>query len=200
MELNSLTTYKTGFQLVKIIVITVLIVSGAAVCFTIYVTETQKQELRKMIYVINSEGQVSQAHAAHQQSTRIYEYENHVRTFYRLWYQFDEGSYTRNIEMALPLAGETGRLLLDEYREQNLLRRLQERNLRLTVEIEKVEININSYPVTGYIEGIQTIQRENHRLLRKIRASFDIWDFDRSRENPHGAKIENWNATAESIE
>jgi hypothetical protein len=42
MELNTLTTYKTGFQLVKIIVITVLVVSGATVCFTIYVTETQK--------------------------------------------------------------------------------------------------------------------------------------------------------------
>lgn len=200
MELKSLTTYKHSFQIIKTVLIVTVLVSGLIVIFTIYQTQLQKQQLRQMIYVINTEGNVFQATGVDQSVTRIYEYENHVRTFYTLWYQFDEGSFTRNIETALPLIGESGRVLLDEYKEQNILRRLQERNLRLTVDITRIEINVNTNPVSGIIEGVQSIQRGTHVVRRQLNASFILLDFDRSRDNPHGVKIENWVATAVNIE
>lgn len=192
MELKNLENYKTSFELVKYIVIVVIIMCIGLTGFAIYYTEKQKQKYERLVYVMDKSGNIAIAQGLEQKETRIYEYENHVRMFFKLWYQFDEGSFVKNIESALPLTGETGKELLKQYEENNMLRQLKERNLNLTVSDIEIEVNEDTNPVSGRIQGTQIIRRGSNERKRMIMATFDLYDFSRSRENPHGIKIENW--------
>jgi hypothetical protein len=193
MELKSLVNYKLANNSLKLIAIISIIFSLLFSGFVYFFSWKKLQESKQTVYILDATGK---AYLANEKgldvNTRIFEYESHVKYFYKLWYEFDQFSYQRNIDEALYLVGDCGRELYNEYKEQDLLNILKSKNINTSVQIKNVKIDITKTPVTGYIKGIQTITRLGGLQKRNMDCTFDIQDIDRSRENPHGCIIENW--------
>lgn len=193
MELKSLETYKSAFGLVQLLLVAVVAASAGANVYTWKLYSDKTDQLSSVIYIMDGAGSVT---AAERQplnlEQRVFEYEDHVKDFYGLWYAFDEHSFQRNTEKGLYLIGECGVKLLDVYKEERVFSKLQEKNLKVSVAVEDIAINLETRPVTGYIKGAQTISRLGGEMSRRMDCTFTLYDVDRSRENPHGVKIENW--------
>lgn len=190
--MKSLTNYKTAFSLVSAIAITVIVSAFAAVAYIFYVNAKMLQENKNVIYILDEKGNALAANKnAMSFETRIFEYEDHVKDFYSLFYAYDQFSYKRNIENALNLIGDEGKDLYDLDVEQDVYGMLREKNLTLTVSVTNIEIS-PELPISGKITGVQTIRRLKGELRRNMVATFTLKDVDRSRLNPHGVIIENW--------
>lgn len=190
--MKSLTNYKTAYSLVSIIAVTIIVSAFGSGAFIYYINAKMLQENKSVIYILDEKGNALIANKSQQSlETRVFEYEDHVKDFYQLWYAYDQFSYKRNIETALNLIGEGGKELYNLDLEQDIFGMLREKNLTLTVSVTDVQIN-DTRPVTGKITGTQTIRRLKGKLTRNLIATFTLKDVDRSRNNPHGVIIENW--------
>ena len=142
--------------------------------------------------VLDSKGVIYNTKSAGLEDTRIYEYEDHIRSFYSNWYAFDETSYDQHIEAGLNMIGDVGKELYNEYNDLQIKTNMIQKNLRYEVKISKVQIDMNTTPISGHIEGIQTCLRAKGQKSRTICANFTIYDVSRSKTNIHGCKIEQW--------
>lgn len=195
MELKSLVNYKSAFQTIKVGALIIVVLCLLLVGFMGFLLLKKSDEATAKIWILDSStGNAYEAVQgnAYDVQNRIFEYQAHVKDFYKLWYAWDESSYERNIANGLYLVGETGKDLLNKYEETNMWRTIQENNLKTIVTIEKVDIDMNTIPKKGAIYGTQTARRPGGEVTRKIYASFEIYDIDRSELNPHGVILENW--------
>lgn len=199
MELKSLVSYKSAFELTKIIVIVMIVVFGSILLFGFIYMQNQITDLQEKVIIIDTRGQLYPSGTAHREDMRIYEYQNHVKTFYNLWYGFDENSYKNNIEAGLYLLGECGIEMLNFYEQENVERMLYEKNMRFEVRVQDIQINMQTIPISGKIEGEQTIKRNQGKITRLLNFTFTLHDVDRSEKNPHGVKIENWEIKEQEI-
>ena len=152
------------------------------------------------IYVMDKSGAISTADKNELDvSGRLFEYEDHVKTFYRKWYAFDESNFETNIESALYLIGDVGKIMYQKYMEDNILRTLKQMNMSVMVDITEIHVDMNTMPRTGYITGIQTIKRTKGSVSRNMNCTFELYDVSRSRQNPHGVRIEKWNVMNNSV-
>ncbi len=190
MEIGSLRNYKKAFELLKIIVITI-IVCGFASNVAIYILcQRQITAQKKVVYFVDNTGDTKLGKAVTVSSVREIQVKAAVKKAYTLWYQIDEGSYHSNIEEALFYFGECGKSMLKDYNDDRVGYNLKEKNLVLTVVVNEVKIDMASHK--GYIEGIQTIRRDEGKVRRNIYASFTFNDISPSDMNPFGVKIDNW--------
>lgn len=151
------------------------------------------EELYTKALVIDTKGNVYEATSVRSSDMRLYEYENHVKTFVKYWYSFDEYTYEKNIESGLHLIGEKGKELLNEYNDLAILSTLVQKNIRYGVTINDIKIDTNTLPVKGTLLATQTGYRAKGSVERNMTISFTLYDVARSRENVHGAKIGEWN-------
>ncbi len=190
MEIGALRNYKKAFEMLKVIVI-VIIICGFASNIAIYILcQKQIEAQRRIVYFVDGTGDTKIGKAVTQSSVREIQIKAAIKKAYTLWYQIDEGSYHSNIEEALYYYGDCGKGMLKDYNDDRVGYNLKEKNLILTVVINEVKIDLTSHK--GYIEGIQTIRREEGRVRRNIFASFTFTDISPSDMNPFGVKIENW--------
>lgn len=142
--------------------------------------------------VLDTSGKIYDATSIETSAMRKYEYENHVKTFASLWYSFDESTYDANIAAALPLIGNRGKELLNEYNDVNMHNSLIQKNIRYGLIIKDLRIDMQTVPVSGEIFCVQTGYRARGSVARDISVKFTLYNVSRSRENPHGVKIETW--------
>lgn len=198
--MKSLFDYKSAFRTSMLFFALVCCFCVVAVIATAVYMHRESEKQYAMIYVMDKSGAISTADRTELDvSGRLFEYEDHVKNFYRKWYAFDESSFQYNIESALYLIGDVGKQMYQKYVEDNILRTLKQMNMSVTVEIKEVYVDMNTMPRTGYITGIQTIKRTRGSVSRNMNCTFELWDVSRSRENAHGVKIEKWEVVNNSV-
>ena len=193
VKFPSLTNYKQAYSLVKVFALVIVLFFGCIAAFVSYNATQTVKNLQNSIYVLSPTGEISIALRSNEKDNRYFEYESHIEKGYTLWYEMDEGSYHPNIEKALFLFGDCGKLMLNDYKEQKMLRNLQAKNMQLKVSVDSIKWDKTVTPVFGVVYGVQTIKRPGGQLKRRMDCSFNILDYSRSKQNPHGVKIENWN-------
>lgn len=195
MELNSITKLNDLFKNTsRALIIIVAIISLTSTLGYIYLFK-EMSELQKNVLVLDKTGGAFTATAVDASYMRVYEYENHVKTFVNLWYAFDEYNYESNIASALELIGEPGKELLAQYKDVNMLNLLRQKNIHYNVQIKDISVNMNTIPTSGKIILTQTGVRPRGQSSREILVEFTLSDVSRSRENIHGCKIDSWIAT-----
>jgi hypothetical protein len=196
MQLESLRSYKTSFGLVKIILISVVVSSFCFCGFVYWLYVTKGNEGYKTTYVIDSStgsAQIATQNTALSKEQRYFEYKNHIRMFYGYFYSFDQFTYKNNVENALYLIGNSGKELYAQYKESDVLRRLQEDNLKVSIQIDSVDVDYKSSPMKGICLARQTVERSTGKLTRNVHARFNVYELDkRSDKNPHGLLIDNF--------
>lgn len=193
MKLESLNNYHKAYGGMKLIAI-IAIIAAVFISITSFILSLKTIENNNsQIYVLDKKGNVLTANAEIVNTeTRLFEYENHIKTFYKLWYEIDQNTYYDNINKALLLAGETGKELLNDYKSEDMYNILVAKNITTTIEITELKIDNTKSPAVGYIKGIQNINRQGGSVQRSMNCTFAIYDVKRSRENSHGCLIENW--------
>ena len=193
-----LTKFKTVDDAFKTTIIAAISSCGImAVAFIIcffYLTNKMEDAYKKYL-VLDTTGQVYDVTTIESSAMRKYEYENHVKTFVSLWYAFDESTYESNITSALNLIGNRGKELLNEYNDVNMQNSLLQKNIRYGVIIRDMRVDIQTVPCSGMILFTQTGYRARGSVARDITVSFTLYNVSRSRENPHGVKIDTWNVS-----
>lgn len=192
IEIKSLTTYESAFGLIKLAFIIIVVSVCALAGYMTYLSNDAISKLENSIYVLSPTGEISLALRSSEKENRFFEYESHVNKAYTLWYAFDEGTYQKNINDALYLFGDCGSRMLDDYNEEEIFLKIQAKNMQLFVEMDSIKFDTNQTPIFGVIYGKQTIKRPGGKLIRHMDCRFNLIDTQRSRENPHGVKIENW--------
>lgn len=198
--MKSLFDYKSAYKTSMMFFALVVVACVLAVLFMAVYMHREFEKQSAMIYVMDKTGAISTADQSFLDvSGRLYEYEDHVKTFYRKWYSFDESNFELNTESALYLIGDVGKKMYQKYMEDNILRTLKQMNMTVLVEIKEIHVDMNSMPRTGYINGIQTIKRLKGSVSRNMNCTFELWDVSRSRNNPHGVKIEKWEVVNNAV-
>lgn len=199
-KLKSILRIPATIRLFFMITILAIVVSGL-VNVVMYVKMMEKEdELTRKIWIMDKTGAVNLANKTPQtMQTRIYEYEHHIKWFYRLAYAFDENNFKDNMERLMWLADDCGRELVNQYFQQDLYNELVSKNIMTYVVIERVEINREEFPISGTIYGIQISERDEYVKRRRMDVQFTIKDSNRSRKNPHGAKITKWEVVNNEI-
>lgn len=149
-------------------------------------------QLSEKVLVLDTSGKVYDTQLYNTPEMRRFEYEDHIRTFVSKWYAIDEGTYKSNIESALHLIGNNGKRLLDDYNDLNMYNTLVQKNISYSVAIEELHINMSTMPISGEVKFLQTGYRARGSISRLIHARFTLYDVSRTRNNSHGAKIEDW--------
>jgi hypothetical protein len=190
-----LTNFKGIDKVVKLTITLAFIICGImAIAFVscfLYLSNKIDAAYTKAL-VIDTSGGVYEVTPVLSAEMRKYEYENHIKTFINMWYAFDESNYNMNIEKALPLIGNRGKELVSEYRDVDMYNSLIQKNIRYGVIVKAITVDMGTLPVSGHIEFTQMGFRAKGSSARDVYAEFTIYDVNRSRENPHGAKIEDW--------
>lgn len=190
-----LTKFKTVDQTVRLTIFLSAGFSGIItiayiICF-FYLTNKIDAAYTKAL-VLDRQGQVYETASLPATAMRKFEYENHIKTFVKAWYAFDESTYENNINSALNLIGNRGKELLNEYNDINMLNSLIQKNIRYQVIIKDIQVHTNTIPISGKVNFTQTGYRARGSIARDIEVEFTLYDVSRSRENAHGVKIEDW--------
>ena len=198
--MKSLFDYKSAYKTSIMFFALVCSCCVAAVVLMAVFMHSELEKQSMMIYVMDKSGVISTADRNELDvSGRLFEYEDHAKTFYRKWYAFDESNFESNVESALYMIGDVGKKMYQKYMEDNILRTLRQMNMSVTVEIKEVYVDMNTMPRTGHITGVQTIKRTKGSVSRNMNCTFELWDVSRSRNNPHGVKIEKWDVINNSV-
>ncbi len=195
MELKSLGNYNKSFAALSVVLLSVTICLISTIMFLIIKHENRIDQLTESVWVVDiKSGIVSKGSLVLSKDNpgRYFEYKGHVELLYSLWFQFDQFSFTDNIKKAMFLLGNCGKIMRKDYTESDVLKRLQEKNMVVTVEIDSIKINMNSNPVHGYCFARQTSKNANGHTIRRMDSEFDFIDLvARSDKNKHGILIEN---------
>jgi hypothetical protein len=125
------------------------------------------------------------------------ECKHHVRLFYEYYFQYDKNNFTDHLNRSLYLVGNCGKDLRKSYKDNDILKRLQENNINVTIDIkpDSIILDYNSNPIHGIAKAVQTASFLNgDQSKRHMDISFDLIVSNpraRSIENPHGMTLEN---------
>lgn len=192
MDLMKFKTVDQAFKTtVMVAVICCLIMGVSFSAAAIYLSNKIDNVLEKAL-VLDASGQVYNATSIEVDAMRKFEYEDHIKKFVSLWYSFDESTYERNIEEALHLIGNQGKMLFNEYNDVNMLNSLIQKNLRYGIIIKDLRVDMQTIPVSGEVLFTQTGYRARGSIARDVSVKFILYDVSRSAENSHGVKIDNW--------
>jgi hypothetical protein len=192
MDLTSLEKIDNSIRRTSWLALAFCVIVTTASTISFYYLSNKIDEIYTKALVIDTRGNTYQTAVIPAKEMRIYEYENHVKTFVNLWYAFDESNYEKNIEAGLHLIGDMGKELLNEYNDVAILGSLIQKNIRYGVSIKDITIDMETLPVSGTLQAIQTGYRARGSISRNMRVSFTLYDVARSRENVHGCKISEW--------
>ena len=193
MELQNVRNVDKAFKQVKFLSLVFAGILTAAFVFCIVYFSNTIDEAYTKSYIFDNTGKVYTTGTVETKEMRGFEYENHVKTFFLLWYSFDENTYDNNIKDGLELIGDKGKELLNEYTDVNILNSMIQKNIRYGATITDINIDLNTIPVSGRIKGVQTGYRARGSITRNIDVSFTLYDVTRSKKNVHGCKINLWN-------
>lgn len=185
-------TVDQAFRTTVIIAVSCCLIMGLAYTISAIYLSNKIDNVLKDAIVLDASGQVYSTTSIEVDGMRKYEYEDHVKKFVRLWYSFDESTYERNIEEALHLIGNQGKMLFNEYNDVNMLNSLIQKNLRYGVIIKDLHVDMQMIPVSGEVLFTQTGYRARGSVARDVSVKFTLYDVSRSAKNSHGVKIDNW--------
>lgn len=193
MEMNSLKSYKKAFDITRVLLIGLFLFFTVFMAIVLIYSNQKIKEAQNSVLVINPKsGQMFDVQTQSAADFRVYQYELQAKMVYGLWYSFDENNYDQNIESAMYLLGDCGREMLNSYLDENVKQMVMQKNIVFRVKIQRVKINMNTNPVSGFIEGQQIINRASGERIRNLFCKFTISDCNSSSNNQLGCKINDW--------
>ncbi|MEL6918957.1 MAG: hypothetical protein AAFO99_14655 [Bacteroidota bacterium] len=204
MDLKSLKDIPSSFDLAKkamvISMVVCLLISTGSLAWAFYITKN----FAKTAYIITDNGQLALASGITPEKMDAYrnpEIKNHIATFHRLFWNFDQFSMEGNINRALHLTGNSGKELYLSLKAKGHFQKIRSQNLIQSLLVDSIKVNQNTIPVTGALYGKLKVKRTDQKNERTefFSALFELQDVARTDENPHGLLIENYDVKINAI-
>ena len=171
-----------------------LVISGYAV-FKSYKLVNDSQ---KTIYIL-ANGKALEAFSAERKDNIPVEARDHIKMFHLYFCSLspDEKVIQSTISKALYLADKTAKIQYDNLKERGYYANIISGNISQEVEIDSIQVDINSYPFHFICYATQKLVRSSSVVTRSLITEGYLRNVSRSDNNPHGFLIEKW-ATIEN--
>lgn len=193
LKIDSLLKFSKTITIVSLVV-TFLSVFLSLI-YSFYLNQTLAKE--KVYLLDGANGEVYTSKLIKKELTyREPEIYNHLMTFHKFFFDLDQYNYKRNIEQALELIDDSGKNYYQTLVNEGWYNTLKLNNLVQKIEIDSININSKVYPYTASVYGKTGVYRfgeEKEKKEKKIEIRCSLTDVARTRENPHGLIISNYN-------
>lgn len=196
MQIDTLKSYKSAFKMLSSALIGIIIACLLVVGLFGYLLFDKAQAGYESVWIVDPKsGQAYRADRVEskQNPGRKFEYENHVKMLYKSWFEFDQFTFKEKVDKGLNYLGNCGKTMYNDYKSQDLHRKMAEKNLNFTVEVDSIVLDMFSVPVRGKAYAVQVVESPAGSVRRYMNSTFYLIDLaGRSSENPHGCLIEDF--------
>lgn len=179
-------TLKTSFFIM--LAVTTIVSVGS-----IYLVRSAYKDALNRVYVREGK-QTYTARVSYDLEERKFDVEGHIEDFYLNMFAFDQHNFERNINRALALIGNDGKIIYQGYKEQDLYKQLVQNNITVYIEFEEIMVNMEQEPYGCEVKAKQYWKSGQNLESQHLNARFEVVDknIGRSSENKRGLMIENF--------
>lgn len=188
---------ETAFQQNKRIVALVILTSALISIAAIYFSFAAYRKASSHIYVL-ANGKALEAIAADRKDNIPVEARDHIKMFHHYFFTLDpdEKVIQSNISKALYLADESARNQYNGLKEKSYYNNLISGNISQQIQVDSVQLNMNSYPYAFKCYATQKLIRSTSTINKLLVTQGYLRNVSRSDNNPHGFLIEKWETIA----
>ena len=183
----------TAFQHIRTFSVVFLIGSVTLCGFVLYRSFKMVSESSARIYIL-ANGKALEAYGADRKDNIPVEARDHVKVFHQDFFTLDpdEKVITANITRALYMADRSAKKQYDNLKESGYFTNLITANISQEIELDSIEVNINSYPFYFRCVAHERLIRSTTIVTRNLITEGYLRNVARSDNNPHGFLIEKW--------
>jgi len=183
----------TAFKHIKWFSIGLVIVSALICMYALYTNHKIVIESEQRVIIL-ANGKALEAYAADRKDNIPVEARDHIHMFHHYFFTLDpdEKVIKNNISKALYLADGTAKKQYDNLKESGYYINIVSGNISQQIEIDSIEVNINSYPFYFKCIAREKLIRTTSILTRSLVTEGLLRNVSRSDNNPHGFLIEKW--------
>jgi conjugative transposon TraK protein len=183
----------TSFKHIKWFSIGLVIMCFLICLYALYTNHKIVNESAKRVFIL-ANGKALEAFAAERKDNIPVEARDHISMFHHYFFSLDpdEKVITGNITKALYLADGSAKKQYDNLKESGYYANLISGNISQQVEIDSIEINIDSYPFYFHCIAKEKLIRTTSIVTRSLVTEGYLRNVSRSDNNSHGFLIERW--------
>ena len=183
----------TAFKYVRMFSLIVILASAAVSAYSLYLSFTMVSRAGQRIFIL-ANGKALEAYSADRKDNIPVEAKDHVKMFHHYFFTLDpdEKVIQSNITKALYLADGSAKEQYDALKENGYYSSLISGNISQQVQVDSIDINLDSYPYYFRCSGLQRITRPSSIVTRSLVTEGYLRSVSRSDNNPHGFLIEKW--------
>lgn len=196
-SMESITSSFKAFKVVTIVSVVSALV--ASFCCVVY-TFVKVTELQSKIYVLDG-GSAMSATAQDASISKQDEIRDHVMRFHELFFNIppDISMVNRNLEKALALADKSAYTYFEDLKESGYYKRMTNAEAYQQIEIEDVQLDMNTYPYSVTVVAKQWVTRKSNMSLYSLVTTCYIENIPRSQANLHGLMIKDFTVRENSL-
>lgn len=184
----------TAFKHIRLFAIVIIFACAFICCYTVYKSYQLIIETQGRIYIL-SNGKALEAFSAERKDNIPVEARDHVKMFHHFFFTLDpdDKMIQANIRKALYLADASAKRQFDNLKENRYYSNLISGNISQDIEVDSIQIDLNSYPYYFKYYSTQRITRATSIVLRSLITEGYLRNVHRTDNNSHGFLIERWN-------
>ena len=183
----------TAFKHIKWFSFMLVIACTIISMYALYANHKLSNESLSRVFIL-ANGKALEAYAADRKDNIPVEARDHINMFHHYFFTLDpdEKVITNNITKALYLADGSAKKQYDNLKESGYYINLVSGNISQQIDIDSIEININTYPYYFKFMGKEKLIRTTSVVTRSLITEGYLRNVSRSDNNSHGFLIEKW--------
>jgi conjugative transposon TraK protein len=183
----------TAFRHIKMFSIALVIGCVLVSIYALYSSSRTIRESQQRIFIL-ANGKTLEAYGADRKDNIPVEARDHIKTFHQFFFTLDPDDkvIAANIAKALYLADGSAKKQYYNLKESGYYANLISGNISQQVDIDSIELGIDSYPFYFRCSGKEKLIRATSVVTRSLITEGYLRDVSRSDNNPHGFLIERW--------
>ena len=182
--------FSASFRLMQLLVVTlavgiILIGIGA-----LYFVNSAYVSANDRIYVVDKDYTLSGTSVYNDMKSKYFESYNHVKSFAKLLFEFDQNNFPENVEAGLKLIGNDGKIIYNQYRDTDLHNTLIKNNASVYIQVDSILVDVQANPVKAQLYARQTFRTSLGVRENFLWAEMDLLEVSRTKDNIHGLLIE----------
>lgn len=176
----------TAFRYIRLFSLAFLTACVLISIFIAYKSYQLSSQSQKKVFIL-ANSKALEAYAADRKDNIPVEARDHVKMFHHFFFTLDPDDKViqTNIAKALYLADNSAKQQYDDLKENGYFSNLIAGNINQEIQMDSIEININTYPFYFKYRGKETIIRPTSIIIRSLITEGFLRNVSRSDNNPH---------------
>lgn len=193
--LKSVKNIQTSFQLMRVVLLVVVVVSAAVSLFAVFESYKFAEAQRQKIYILDEDRALTLALAQDVYQNRMAEARSHVKLFHKFFFTLSPSSdaVEYNMGEAMKLADNQALEQYENMKEAGFFQRMIAGGVSTELKVDSIVVDDTVYPYYALFYGKVSLIRSSSVTYRNLETECSLRNCTRSDDNPHGFIIEKWN-------